>query len=338
MQRMNFEELDMSTKTKNNTLISWFFTGLSFFSTGAASADNTPDPVKQTTNITSVRYNDTCNGSLAWVSSTTETRGASNSAATISSNKLYYGINQLDGYNVSRLITFINTNDKYQKLRGHLSCSRQRVKNKNGKTVLKYVVDGAKWKKLAQTQNALFTAAQEDFLCEVYLPECFKKLQKSLIAEAQRKHTAPIAVSNLHPAVLSLFARRYVKAPNSKAPFEAIKNKKLTQINNEKFIKDFCGSNEYLKEKALSAFNRKDFHWKEYQILKACSLAQQEYEQYQMKHQTHLAMASQDTIENRINACREHEGLIAAAPDTTANSKTISPQFSSIARNRQQRG
>lgn len=328
----------MSNKTKNNTLISWLFTGLSFFSTGAASANNTPDPVKQTTNITSVRYNDTCNGSLAWVSSTTETRGASNAAATISPNKLYYGINQLDGYNVSRLITFINTNDKYQKLRGHLSCSRQRVKNKNGKTVLKYVVDGAKWKKLAQTQNALFTAAQEDFLCEVYLPELFQKLQKQLISHAQKNHSAPIAVSSLHPAVLSLFARRYVKAPNSKAPFEAVKDKSLTQINSEKFIKDFCGSNDYLEKKALSAFNKTELVWNENQIAKACSLAQQEYEQYRMKHQTHLAMASQDSVENRINACREREGLIAAGPDTTAKHRTISPQFSSIARNRQQRG
>lgn len=270
---------------------------------------------KPTTTATSVPYNVTCNGSLAWVSATTETRGAKNSAATISPNKLYYGINQLDGYNVSRLIKFINTNDKYQQLRGHLSCSKQCVKNKDGKTVLKYVVDGAKWKNLAHTQEALFTAAQEDFLCEVYLPECFQRLQKQLINHVKNKHTAPINVSSLHPAVLSLFARRYVKAPNSKAPFEAVKNKSLAQINNEKFIKDFCGSNEYLKEKALSAFNKKDFYWKEYQILNACSLAQQEYEQYKMKQSTYLAVNSGVPIENRIQACREREGLTAAKPN-----------------------
>ena len=325
----------MADKTKHNTLISWLFTGLSLFSTGAASANCPVDSTKQPVSTTLLCYNDACNGSLAWISATTETRGAKNSAATISPNKLYYGINQLDGYNVSRLITFINTNNKYQQLRGHLSCTKTSYKKKVGNKVVTrtaYKVDGAKWKKLAQTQNDLFTAAQEDFLCEIYLPELFQKLQKQLINHAQKNHAAPIAVSSLHPAVLSLFARRYVKAPNSKAPFEAVKNKSLAQINNEKFIKDFCGNNEYLKNKALSAFKGKDFQWNEYQILKACSLAQKEYEQYRMKQPTYLAVNSRDSIENRIQTCREREGLTVAKPKHLNETALLQ-----AARNKQQR-
>ncbi len=222
-------------------------------------------------------YNDKCNGSLAWLSATTETRGSTNPAAVISSGSTYHGMNQLDGYNVSRLINFINKNDAYKPLRGKLSVTKTKVKNKKGKLVDVYKVDDAKWKALASSQKDLFTLAQEDFLCQVYLPECFERLQKSLITDAKNKKKAPIMLSDIHPTVLSLFARSYVKGPYSSSPFTALKNAgSLNSVNSEAFIIKYTGKNSYLRDKALTSFRDKTIQWKDAQIAAACSQAQKQ--------------------------------------------------------------
>lgn len=223
-------------------------------------------------------YHKKCNGSLAWLSSTTETRGAPNPSAVVSPSGRYYGINQLDGYNVSRLIKYINSHDEYQALRGKLAVEKK--KNEDGKTV--YRVNRAKWQALGAAQPELFARAQEDFLCAVYLPECFQRLQKGLIAEAKKSGRRPIALRQLHPAVLSLFARSFVKKPATTAPLTALKNARTAEAaNTEKFIIAYVGKNEYLKDKALASFRSADISWKEAQIAAACSLAEKEMQKYE---------------------------------------------------------
>lgn len=222
-------------------------------------------------------YNDKCNGSLAWLSSTTETRDSANPAAVISSGSTYHGLNQLDGYNVSRLIKFIDQQDAYKPLRGKLSVTKTKGKNKKGQIVDVYKVNDAQWKALATSQQELFTLAQEDFLCQVYLPECFERLQKSLITDATNKKKAPIMLSDIHPAVLSMFARSYVKGPYSSAPATALKNAgDINKINCEAFIIKYTGKNTYLQKKALSAFRDTTIRWKDAQIAAACSRAQKQ--------------------------------------------------------------
>ena len=222
-------------------------------------------------------YNDKCNGSLAWLSSTTETRGSTNPAATISPGSTYHGINQLDGYNVSRLIKFINQNDIYKPLQGKLSVTKTKGKNKKGQVIDVYRVNDAQWKALAASQSELFTQAQEDFLCQIYLPECFGRLQKSLITDAKNKKKTPIMLSDIHPVVLSLFARSYVKGPYSSAPFTALKNAgSLEKINSEAFITKYTSKNSYLQNKALTSFRDNTIQWKDAQLAAACSQAQKQ--------------------------------------------------------------
>lgn len=223
-------------------------------------------------------YHKKCNGSLAWLSSTTETRGAANPSALVSSSGKYYGINQLDGYNVSRLIKYINSHDEYRALWGKLAV--EKTKNGAGGTV--YRVNRAKWQALGAAQPELFARAQEDFLCAVYLPECFRRLQKGLIAEARKNGRRPIALRQLHPTVLSLFARSFVKKPATTAPLTALKNARTVEaVNTEKFIIAYAGKNEYLKNKALTSFRGAEISWKEAQIAAACSLAEKEMQKYE---------------------------------------------------------
>lgn len=222
-------------------------------------------------------YHKKCNGSIAWLSSTTETRGASNPSATISPSGKYYGINQLDGFNVNRLIKYINEHEEYKSLQGKLRVNIS--KDKSGQTI--YRVDQAKWKNLASTHPELFSQAQEDFLCAVYLPECFRRLQKDLITEAKKSGRQPIEITKLHPTILSLFARSFVKKPASTAPLTALKNARTVEAaNTERFIINYTGSNEYLRNKALSSFQSKEISWKQAQISAACHLAEKEIQKY----------------------------------------------------------
>ena len=223
-------------------------------------------------------YNDKCNGSLAWLSSTTETRGMRNPAATISASGTYYGINQLSGYNVSRLIDFINTHKEYAALRGKLSVTTGKTK----KGLTYYRVNKEKWRALAKAQPQLFTRAQEDFLCQVYLPECFGKLQRKLIQEARRTGKKPLDLTKMHPVVLSLFARSFVKNPSATLPLSKLKKaRSLEDVNSESFITSYIGKNAYLKKKALESFRRHDISWKQAQLTAACTEAKKALRNYE---------------------------------------------------------
>lgn len=209
-------------------------------------------------------YNDKCNGSPAWLSSTVETRGSDNPAATISTNRTYYGMNQLNKDNVKKLSKFINSNDKYQEIQNKLKF------NEDGS------IKDASWVNLAKKHTNTFIEAQEDFICQVYLPECFKKLQKSLISDAKIQNKEPIIVSEINPAILSIFAHDYVKAPNSTKPFTVLKKAgSLEKINSEQFIVNYTKPG-YFQDKALSAFHDKTIEWKDAQLLALCGKAQNE--------------------------------------------------------------
>lgn len=262
-----------------------------------------------------VGYHKKCNGSLAWLSSTTETRGAANPSSTISPSGKYYGINQLDGYNVSRLIKYINSHDKYRALRGKLAV--EKTKNEAGGTV--YRVNRAKWQALGAAQPELFARAQEDFLCAVYLPECFRRLQKGLIAEAKKSGRRPIALRQLHPTVLSLFARSFVKKPATTAPLTALKNARTAEAaNTEKFIIAYAGKNEYLKDKALASFRGAEISWKEAQIAAACSLAEKEMQKYEA--------AEAERRQQGQSMLKETAHLRQSRPAGTARRRSAAPQ------------
>lgn len=232
-------------------------------------------PLSSTAVFGQKSYNDHCNGSLAWLSSTTETRGALNPAAVIADGVTsYYGINQLNGYNVFRLIQFIDSHDEYKSLQGKLSVTVSHGINKRGEKTTIYKADNNKWRTLANTQREAFTEAQENFLCQVYLPECFLRLQKSLISHSKISGSKLIVLSELHPAVLSLFARSYVKGPFASAPLTALKKvKNVNEVNTEQFIMTYTKNKPYLQNNALNAFRDTTISWKDAQLKAACSLA-----------------------------------------------------------------
>ncbi len=213
-------------------------------------------------------YNDKCNGSPAWLSSTVETKGATKPAATISAKSTYHGINQLDMNNVKKLSKFINSNNKYKEIQNQLKF------NANGS------VQDASWVNLAKKHPQAFTEAQEDFICQVYLPGCFQRLQKSLISNAKTKNKEPIMVSQINPAILSIFAHDYVKAPNSTKPFTALRNAgNIEKVNSDQFIKSYLKEG-YFQNKALSAFHDSNIEWKDAQLLALCKKAQNEANTY----------------------------------------------------------
>lgn len=209
-------------------------------------------------------YNDKCNGSPAWLSSTIETRGSNNPAATISDDGKYYGMNQLDMNNVKRLAKFINSNNKYQEIKNKIQF------NQDGS------IKNASWVDLAKKHQGIFTEAQEDFICQIYLPECFHRLQKSLITDAKLADKDAILVSEINPAILSVFAHDYVKSPYSKKPFTALKKAgDIEKINSEEFIKNYL-NNAYLLDKTLLTFHDDSIAWKDAQLLALCGKAQNE--------------------------------------------------------------
>lgn len=232
-------------------------------------------------------YNDKCNGSPAWLSSAVETRGAANPAAIISSNSTYHGMNQLDKFNVKRLAKFINSNDKYQEIQNKLQF------NADGS------VKDASWLNLAKKHPEAFTEAQEDFICQVYLPECFQRLQKSLIADAKTKDKEPIMVSNINPAILSIFSHDYVKAPYSTKPFMALKKADdLKKINDEQFILNYLKPG-YIQSKALLAFHDNTIEWKDAQLMAICGEAQNEADLYLSKANPITTNRSEEIAEIR---------------------------------------
>lgn len=218
--------------------------------------------LSSTTMFGQKNYNDSCNGSLAWLSSTTETRGAPNPAAVISANKTYRGLNQFNRTNVKKLNKFINSDNRYKEIHGML------------KFGAKGEIIDASWKETANKHKEVFTKAQEDFTCEVYIPDCFMKLQKELIQDAKNKGHAPVMLSDVHPAVLSLFVRSYIKAPGATKPATELKKAgSLDKINNENFIKNYVQKDAYLENKALSAFHDNNISWNQAQLTAACSKA-----------------------------------------------------------------
>lgn len=198
-------------------------------------------------------YNEICNGSPCWLSSTFETNGAGigkkpSSIATWNDNGNYRGLNQIDPYHAKNFLTWLGTQSQFQSVYTALK--------KGG-------VGKANWQKTAKEQEHLMTEAFEWYMVKEYNADNFKDIQNIL-----NKAKVNVSVKKLHPAIISVMHQLMVQRParkttiaNKIAKFYREHGKKESKLNSVEFIKELT-TNKGVQSKAINLLNDSSIFWK----------------------------------------------------------------------------
>ena len=198
-------------------------------------------------------YNEVCNGSPCWLSSTFETNGAGigknpSSIATWNDNGSYRGLNQIDPANAQKFLKWLEKKSQFQSVYTELK--------KGG-------VGKANWQKTAKDQEHLMTEAFEWYMVEVYNTDNFKFIQDRI-----NKAKVHANVRKLHPAIISAMHQLMVQSParrtsiaNKIIRFVEEHNGDAKQLNSKEFIQTLV-TNKSVQKRALELFDDTSVQWK----------------------------------------------------------------------------
>lgn len=198
-------------------------------------------------------YNEVCNGSPCWLSSTFETNGAGigkkpSSIATWNDNGNYRGLNQIDPANAQKFLKWLEKKSQFQSVYTELK--------KGG-------VGKANWQKTAKDQEHLMTEAFEWYMVEVYNTDNFKFIQDRI-----NKAKVHANVRKLHPAIISAMHQLMVQSParrtsiaNKIVRFVEEHNGDAKQLNSKEFIQTLV-TNKSVQKRALELFDDTAVQWK----------------------------------------------------------------------------
>ena len=198
-------------------------------------------------------YNEICNGSPCWLSSTFETNGAGigknpSSIATWNDNGNYRGLNQIDPHHAKNFLTWLETQSQFQSV--YISLKKGGV----GK---------ANWQKTAKEQEHLMTEAFEWYMVKEYNADNFKSIQNLI-----NKEKVNVSIKKLHPAIISVMHQLMVQRParrgtiaNKIINFYQKHNKKESALNSVEFIKELT-SNKTVQNRAITLLNDSSIFWK----------------------------------------------------------------------------
>lgn len=182
-------------------------------------------------------YNQKCNGSPCWLSSTFETNGAGegpkknlSSIAVFSANGLYRGINQMDINHSKRFVKWLKDKEQFSPIYKMLS--------QGG-------VGKANWQNTAKKYEHLMTLANEQYMVQEYNPANFGKIQKIL-----NNHQLPVSVKKFHPAILSCIHKMTVQSP---AASQRIALKTVKFLNDHGNDVESLNSEDYIRHISTSA-------------------------------------------------------------------------------------
>ena len=216
-------------------------------------------------------YNEICNGSPCWLSSTFETNGAGigknvSSVATWNNHGDYRGLNQMSPGHASKFLKWLETQEEHKNVYQALK--------KGG-------VGKANWQAVAKKMEHQMTVAFEDYMVEKYSPENFQAIQKKL-NEAGSK----ASIKKLHPVILSAIHQLTVQRPawRNKIAMKMISFMKRhkgdeSQLNSAEFINELyppqAGKDHYaaLRKRAVATLNDTTINWKQEQFANLLALA-----------------------------------------------------------------
>ncbi len=198
-------------------------------------------------------YNEVCNGSPCWLSSTFETNGAGigknpSSIAAWNDDGNYRGLNQINPANAQKFLKWLEKKSQFQSVYAELK--------KGG-------VGKANWQKTAKDQEHLMTEAFEWYMVEVYNSDNFKFIQEKL-----NKAKIKANVRKLHPAIISAMHQLMVQSParrtsiaNKIVRFVEEHNGDAKQLNSKEFIQTLV-TNKSVQKRALELFADTAVQWK----------------------------------------------------------------------------
>lgn len=198
-------------------------------------------------------YNEVCNGSPCWLSSTFETNGAGigkrpSSIATWNDNGNYRGLNQISPAHAQKFLKWLEKKSQFQSVYTELK--------KGG-------VGKANWQKTAKDQEHLMTEAFEWYMVEVYNTDNFKFIQDRI-----NKAKVHANVRKLHPAIISAMHQLMVQRParrtsiaNKIIRFVEEHNGDAKQLNSKEFIQTLV-TNKSVQKRALELFDDTAVQWK----------------------------------------------------------------------------
>lgn len=203
-------------------------------------------------------YNEICNGSPCWLSSTFETHGAGtgrlakiSSVAMWSANNLYRGINQMDTNHAKKFYNWLKDKKEFAPVYQSLS----------------YGLGKANWQKTAKNYEHLMTRANEEYMVQKYNVDNMKYLQNVF-----NKKGIAISVKKLHPAIVSEIHKMTVQSP---AAYSRIAEKTITflkhhqnkasALNTEEYI-GIIATSTALKNATVALFNDSTIQWNKKQF------------------------------------------------------------------------
>ena len=198
-------------------------------------------------------YNEVCNGSPCWLSSTFETNGAGigknlSSIATWNDNGNYRGLNQIDPANAQKFLKWLEKKSQFKSVYNELK--------KGG-------VGKANWQKTAKNQEHLMTEAFEWYMVEVYNSDNFKVIQDKI-----NKAKVNANIRKLHPAIISAMHQLMVQSParrtsiaNKVIRFVEEHNGDAKTLNSKEFIQTLV-TNKSVQKRALDLFTDTTTQWK----------------------------------------------------------------------------